>query len=144
MVTVPFVCPDVPFLKHNPVFFYAADNFQKPAPFKPDVVVSIDSVAEKKLAAIDVMESQFFEGGCLGSAALIPKDRAKYPERARQVRAEFTARFQAWADKFRPQLAEWYGTAGSKQVRCAEGFELCEYGRQPDKAELKRLFPFFN
>jgi hypothetical protein len=29
-------------------------------------------------------------------------------------------------------------------VKFAEAFEICEYGRQPDKAELKRLFPFFN
>jgi len=29
------------------------------------------------------------------------------------------------------------------QVHHAEAFEICEYGRQPNKAELKRLFPFF-
>jgi hypothetical protein len=29
------------------------------------------------------------------------------------------------------------------RVRHAEAFEICEYGEQPDKAELKRLFPFF-
>jgi hypothetical protein len=28
-------------------------------------------------------------------------------------------------------------------VKHAEAFEICEYGRRPDKAELKRLFPFF-
>jgi len=28
-------------------------------------------------------------------------------------------------------------------VQYAEAFEICEYGRQPDKAELKKLFPFF-
>ncbi|HEV8541599.1 MAG TPA: PIG-L family deacetylase, partial [Verrucomicrobiae bacterium] len=37
MVTVPFFCPDVPFMKHNPVFMYYADHFQKPNSFKPDV-----------------------------------------------------------------------------------------------------------
>jgi len=28
-------------------------------------------------------------------------------------------------------------------VKHAEAFEVCEYGRQPDEAEIKRLFPFF-
>jgi hypothetical protein len=29
-----------------------------------------------------------------------------------------------------------------KQVRYAEAFEVCEYGRQPNAAEIRRLFPF--
>jgi hypothetical protein len=28
-------------------------------------------------------------------------------------------------------------------VKFAEAFELCEYGNQPGKTELKKLFPFF-
>jgi len=28
-------------------------------------------------------------------------------------------------------------------VKYAEAFEICEYGRQPDHEELKKLFPFF-
>src|SRR5207247_3870249 len=39
MVTVPFFCPDVPPLKNNPVFMYYSDDFQKPNPFRPDIVV---------------------------------------------------------------------------------------------------------
>ena len=30
-----------------------------------------------------------------------------------------------------------------KKVKHAEAFELCEYGRQPSKKELLKLFPFF-
>src|SRR5947208_1094169 len=63
MVTVPFFCPDVPFLTNNPVFLYYPDGFQKPNPFQPDVAVSIDSVTEKKLDALDALESQFYERG---------------------------------------------------------------------------------
>ena len=54
MVTVPFFCPDVPALKSNPVFLYYSDNFQKPNPFKPDVVVAIDSVIDQKLKALSL------------------------------------------------------------------------------------------
>ena len=32
-------------------------------------------------------------------------------------------------------------TAG--KVRYAEVFEICEYGRMPSRAELRKLFPFF-
>ena len=143
MVTVPFFCPDVPYLKNNPVFLYYPDSFRKPNPFQPDVAVAIDSVIQQKLDALDALESQFYEGGANGSADLLPSDPAKQQERHRQVRAQFEKRSQDQAARFRPKLAEFYGTEKANSVRYAEAFELCEYGRQPNQAELKRLFPFF-
>src|SRR5512140_1616424 len=47
MVTVPFFCPDVPYLKNNPVFLYYPDSFQKPNPFQPDIAIATDAVIEK-------------------------------------------------------------------------------------------------
>jgi LmbE family N-acetylglucosaminyl deacetylase len=44
MVLIPMVVTDTPPLKRNPVFFYYEDNFQKPAPFKADIAISIDSM----------------------------------------------------------------------------------------------------
>jgi LmbE family N-acetylglucosaminyl deacetylase len=140
MVTVPFICPDVPPLAQNPVFLYYSDNFQRPNHFRPDVVVDVGDVIEKKLSALDVMESQFFEGGANGSASLIPKDEAGREKRRQEVRKFFQDRFHAVADKYRAKLIDIYGEAG-KQVHYAEAFELCEYGRQPRTAELLRLFP---
>src|SRR5215204_4186590 len=61
MVIVPSFCPDVPALAKNPVFLYSEDGFQKPNPFQPDVVVPIDPVLDLKVAAIDALESQFYE-----------------------------------------------------------------------------------
>jgi hypothetical protein len=29
-------------------------------------------------------------------------------------------------------------------VKDAEAFEVCEYGRRPSEADLRRLFPFFD
>ena len=143
MVTVPFFCPDVPYLKNNPVFFYYPDSFQKPNPFQPDVAVSIDSVIEQRLDALDALESQFYEGGANGSADLIPSDPAKQQERKREVRANFERRYRAQAQRFRSKLAEFYGADKAAAIQHAEAFELCEYGRHPDQAELKKLFPFF-
>lgn len=143
MVTVPFFCPDVPALKSNPVFLYYSDGFQKPNPFQADVAVSIDSVIEKKLDALDALVSQFYEGGANGSSDLLPSDPEKQGSRRRQVRENFDKRDQAVAERFRTSLAEWYGQDKAGQVKHAEVFEICEYGRRPDKAELHQLFPFF-
>ncbi|HLJ97106.1 MAG TPA: PIG-L family deacetylase [Gemmataceae bacterium] len=137
MVAVPFFCPDTPPLKHNPVFLFYPDGFQKPNPFQPDIAVAIDKVIDKKLDALDVLVSQFFEGGALGSADLM-----KQPDRARQVRTGFANRNQATAKRFRAKLVEWYGKDQADKVHYAEAFEVCEYGRRPSKEELGRLFPF--
>ena len=143
MVAVPFICPDAPPLKSNPVFMFYTDRFQKPTPSQPDIAISIDSVIDKKLDALAVMESQFLEGGALGSAQLIPSDPAKRPERVKQVRDGHSAWFKSATERVRKPLAEWYGQEQADKVRYAEAFEICEYGRRPDKTELKRLFPFF-
>ena len=144
MVTVPFFCPETPILKVNPVYLFYPDRFRTPNPFRPDVVVSVDAVMDRKLAALEAIESQFYEGSANGSAALLPKEPAKQRERRRQVREGFAARNQALARRFRTQLANWYGKERAEKVRCAEAFEICEYGRQPGKKELARLFPFFD
>jgi N-acetylglucosamine malate deacetylase 1 len=143
MVGVPFICPDVPPLARNPVFLYYTDRFQKPNPSTADIAVSIDPVIEKKLDALAVMESQFLEGGALGHAALLPKTPADKPARVAAVRASHRARYAGLADRFRKELKDWHGEAKGAAVKHAEAFELCEYGRRPDRAELKQLFPFF-
>jgi LmbE family N-acetylglucosaminyl deacetylase len=144
MVAVPNFCPDVPPLKSNPIFLFYPDSFQKPNPFRPDVAVSIDPVMETKLDALDTLESQFYEGGALGSADLIPTDPKKQAERRREIRTRFASRNQGVAQRYRETLTEWYGKEKAEKVHHAEAFEICEYGRRPDKKELARLFPFFN
>ena len=143
MVTVPFICPDVPHMKNNPVFVYYTDRFQKPYPSQADVVVSVDPVMDKKLDALAVMESQFLEGGANGHEGLMPNSPAARKNRVAQVRQQHAARNMATAERFRAQLADWYPAEAAQKVRHAEAFEICEYGRRPDKAELKKLFPFF-
>ena len=142
MVAVPFICPDVPPLQKNPLFLYYSDRFERPAPFRADVVVAIDDVMEKKLAAVEVMESQFFEGGALGSADLLPQDEAGRVARQKKVREGFQNRDAAVANKYRNKLTELYGK-DAPPAKYAEAFEITEYGAQPAAAELRRLFPFF-
>ena len=89
------------------------------------------------------MISQFAEGGANGSAALYPADAAGQRERQRQVRENFSRRYQAIAVRFQKDLAAWYPGAAAATVKHAEAFEICEYGGQPDRDALRRLFPFF-
>jgi len=142
MVTVPFFCPDTPHLRKNPIFLYFEDRFQKPNPFAADVVVGIDPVIGKKLAATESLVSQFLEGGCNGSAELYPDNPAKQAARRQEVRRRFDGRFSATADRFREQLIQWYGPDRAREIRYAEAFEICEYGRRPSTEELRKLFPF--
>lgn len=44
------------------------------------------------------------------------------------------------ANKYRDMLVELYGEEKGKSIKYAEAFEVCEYGRQPSKQELKKLF----
>ena len=141
MVIVPFFCPDVPHLKTNPVFMYFPDRFQTPRPFEPDVVISIDDVIDKKLDAMAVLESQFVEGGVTGNEGRIPKDEQQRAAARKRVRDSFRRRFAATANKYRAELIETYGEKEGAKVQTAEAFALCEYGRKPSDAELRRLFP---
>jgi len=106
-------------------------------------VVSIDAVIEKKVEALAKLESQFIEGCVTGHEGLIPKTPEGWQAARQRVRENFKKRFAAVADKYRAKLIELYGEEKGKKVKYAEAFELCEYGRQPSKNALLKLFPFF-
>ncbi len=142
MVAVPYFCPDVAPLKKNPVFLYSYDRFQRPNPFRADVVLSIDPVIEQKLDALLKIESQFIEGGALGSPEKAPRAEAEREEKREHAREAFRRRFQRIAERHRDKLIELYGEEAGRQVKHAEAFEICEYGRQPNAAELREIFPF--
>ncbi len=147
MVTVRFFCPDVPQLAKNPVFLYLADNFQKPNPFAPDVVVATDAVISKKLDAIWTLESQIestWATGNFESIVPVPQDPQGREERRKQVNERIAQRDKNIAQKYRGKLIEIYGDEKGKQVRHAEAFELCEYGRRPSPEELRMLFPILS
>ncbi|MEW4487008.1 PIG-L family deacetylase [Thalassoglobus sp. JC818] len=144
MVTVPFFCPEVPHLTKNPVFLYSSDRFQRPYPFRADIAVSIDDVFEKKVDALMALESQTFEGGALGNADFVQSvPPASEPEfRRAWLREKWDRRASGEANQFRDALITWYGEEAGQNVRHAEAFEICEYGRQPNHREILQLFPF--
>ena len=145
MVTVPFYCPDVPHLTKNPVFLYSSDGFRKPYPFHADVAVAIDDVFDKKLEAIHELTSQHYEGGASGSVEHVRSvpPESDVPGRKAWLKAKWSDRQSAEADRNRELLVKLYGDDRGKAVKYAEVFELCEYGSRPSTEELKKLFPFF-
>jgi LmbE family N-acetylglucosaminyl deacetylase len=145
MVTVPFICPDVPPLTKNPLFLYSSDGFQKPYPFRADIAVSVDDVFDLKLKAIHEMPSQHYEGGANGSEEHVKSVPPASDEAGRKawLRRRWEGRQTAEAVRFRDTLVKWYGSEKGAAVKFAEAFEICEYGRQPTSEEIKKLFPFF-
>ncbi len=147
MVQVPHFCPDTPALKVNPLFLYSSDNFQKPYRFKPDIVVAIDDVIETKFDALHELESQLYEGGALGSEEqfrLVPpaSDVAARKQWFRE-KHPWARRDADVANKYREELLQYYGAEKGKQVKYAEAFEICEYGRRVNEAQIRTLFPFY-
>jgi LmbE family N-acetylglucosaminyl deacetylase len=137
MVVVPNVCPDTPALRDNPVFMYFQDGFQKPAAFRPDIAVDIDDVWEKKMDAFDAHVSQMYEWLPWVDHRLdrVPKDPA---ERRKWIGSQ---RDRDLSPAIRQVLVKWYGAERGKQIRHAEAFEICEFGRRPNEAALRKLFP---
>jgi LmbE family N-acetylglucosaminyl deacetylase len=135
---VPNVASDTPALRTNPVFMYFEDECKKPAPFSPDIAVSIDDVIDRKVAMLDAHVSQFYEwlawhDGQLAQVPASPDDRRAWLKK-HQIREIPPA--------VRASLVARYGPA-AQSVTHAEAFEICEYGARPDEAAIRRLFPFF-
>jgi LmbE family N-acetylglucosaminyl deacetylase len=141
MVTVPFFDPDIAFLKRNPLFLYASDNFQKPNPFHADIAVAIDDVIEPTLDALLVMESQIHEGGANGYEGLFPATEPGRQQRRDQVRKDLAGRYAGYANTYRDALIRNYGEERGRQIKYAQAFEICEYGRRVNPDDLKGMFP---
>ena len=138
MVTVPNILTHVPALTKNPVFLYYQDNFQKPNPFSPDIVVDITDTFEKKIDALDAHVSQVYEWlpWHAGNLADVPKDAKARREWLKKTRANVPNA------AVRAALEKTYGKEAAAKVQQAEAFEICEYGGRPSAEEIKRLFPF--
>jgi LmbE family N-acetylglucosaminyl deacetylase len=136
MVVVPNLVGLTPAIRKNPIFLYYMDGFQKPAPFRPDIVVAVDDVWETKVNALDAHVSQMYEWlpWVDGILEQVPKDAAARKKWLSEWR---TGRVPA---DVRAALTKRYGAAGAN-VRHYEAFELCEYGRRPPLDELEAMFP---
>lgn len=137
MVGVPNIAADTPPLRKNPVFLYYQDNFQKPNPFSPDIVIDITPVIDQKIYALDAHTSQFYEW-----LPWIANDPDMIPE-GKEERLTWLKSKRASGPNPAVQkaLEEWYGKEKAAQVKFAEAFEICEYGSRPSREDILRLFP---
>jgi LmbE family N-acetylglucosaminyl deacetylase len=140
MVIVPSLVADTAPLARNPVFLYYSDRFTRPQAFRPDIVVSIDDVFEKKINMLDAHVSQFYEWlpWTTGELEQVPKDPA---ERKKWLRERPMAE-RTLQPEWREALEKRYGALAG-HIQHAEAFEITEYGRQLNEEEIRRLFPFF-
>ena len=137
MVEVPNVAPEVPALRKTPVFLYAQDHFQRPNPFRPDIVVDISTTYAQKISAFDAHVSQFYEW--MPWIGRYEKDvPAGKEERLQWMMKLYDRPMKA---NIRAAMVKWYGAAKAAKAKQAEAFEICEYGAQPNEAEIRSLFP---
>ena len=136
LLTVPFCCPDVPNLERCPVMLYWHDSFQKPYPFRADVVVPIDGQWQTVAEAAACHESQYFDWLCWPDAmekVTWPRDRQK-----QDLKERFGRMFERFRREYAAEVVEKFGEA-AEDIRYIEVFEICEYGEEPSAEFLQML-----
>ena len=138
LVIVPNILSSVPPLENNPVFLYLEDGFQRPNPFRPDIVIDISSVVDKKVDLLDAHVSQVYEWlPWTEHDTSVPTDPAARKKWLKARRAPEGKISEA----ARQSLEKGYGAARAAKATHVESFEICEYGRRLTEPELRRLFP---
>jgi LmbE family N-acetylglucosaminyl deacetylase len=140
LLTVPAICPDVPHLRRDPVIAYLSDDFQRPYPFEPTVILDIAEVWDAKIGMLHEHRSQFYEWLPSNMYGEEPPEgdaerRAWLSDRMAELSRKLAARHRSW-------LIEAFGHAAGSTIERVEAFEGCEYGAPLDEAAVRRLFPF--
>jgi LmbE family N-acetylglucosaminyl deacetylase len=141
LLTVPAVCPDVAALPRDPVIAYMSDEFTRPYPFDPSVIVDVGPVWHAKIALLHEHKSQFYEwlpfnGGYASDVPLTDEARRDW------LSGRVAANAERLAERFRGLVLEQSGAERGPGARLVEAFEACEYGAPLDEAARSRLFPF--
>jgi len=141
LLTVPAVASDTPALARMPVIMYLSDDFQRPYPFCPSVVVDVEPVLESMVDMLACHRSQFFDW--------LPYNRGELDQvpgtadqQRRWLRDWFLGIVAPLADRYRDQIISAYGEDRGRRIRYIEAFETCEYGAPLTPALRTRLFPF--
>jgi LmbE family N-acetylglucosaminyl deacetylase len=139
MVTVPKILPEVRHLDKNPVFLYMSDGFTHPEPFKPDVVVAVDDVMEKKIDMYHQHTSQMYEWlpfnrGELDKVPATDAERRAWLAKGRMVRSD--------SQPYREKLIEQYGNEKGSKIKYCEAFQDSEYGTRLTRENISYYFPF--
>jgi hypothetical protein len=124
-----------------PVIMYLSDEFQRPYPFSPSVVVDIEPVLESIVDMLACHRSQFFDW--------LPYNRGELdrvpgtPNQQRQwLRDWYVGLIEPLATRYWERILAVYGAERGRQIRYIEAFETCEYGAPLTPELQQRLFPF--
>ncbi|MHA1820310.1 MAG: PIG-L deacetylase family protein [Promethearchaeota archaeon] len=141
MLIVPHYFPDTPIPESRkmPIFMYSYDHFEYPRKFRPDVLLDISDVYEQKAAALINHESQMMEWlpWTMNQEDLVPPD---YDMKLRLEILEMLM-IHVYSGIINDYRKLWKKGYPGKRITKAEAFEICEYGTQPTKQQLKELFP---
>jgi LmbE family N-acetylglucosaminyl deacetylase len=141
MLTVPAVVPDVPALERDPVIMYMSDDFTRPYPLTPSVVLDIETAVGRVIDMLACHQSQVFDWLPYNQGVLdqVPAD----PEQRRQwLGAWYAGMVTPLADRYRDLVVATYGEELGRKIRYIEAYETCEYGSRLTPDERSRLFPF--
>jgi len=140
LVRVPHLVPEAAPLRADPVVAYLPDLFTRPCPMVADVVLDIGEHVERIVAMLACHGSQVFEWLPYldGTTDRVPQDAT---ERQAWLRQWYAACIRSRAERFRQELIAAYGEAHGRAIELAEFYEISQYGAQPDRQALQRLFP---
>ncbi|MHA1339909.1 MAG: PIG-L deacetylase family protein [Promethearchaeota archaeon] len=140
MLIVPHYFPEypIPESRKMPVFMYSYDRFEKPYRFIPHVLVDITDVYQKKAEAIINHISQMMEWlpWTMNMEDMVPPD---YDKKTQLEILELLMEhvFSGIMSNYRSLWKKGF----KKKPRHGEAYEICEYGTQPSRAQLKEFFP---
>lgn len=102
-------------------------------------MVDISPVWDRKLAMLEAHESQFFEWlpHNMGKPAL-PFNKEQRRKFLNQWMTDLATNIRPVLE---PSIKRIYGRDMADKIQLAEAFEISQYGTEPDKAGLLRLFP---
>ncbi len=140
LVTVPALLPELPVQRRPPVVAYLADEFERPAPLRADLLVDVSEVFDDIVAMLDAHASQFYQwlpfNQCIEDQ--VPRDA---DARRDWLRAQTLERYAALADRHREDIVANFGVDGIEMQR-VEVFEISEYGAPLTTEACARLLPF--
>jgi LmbE family N-acetylglucosaminyl deacetylase len=141
MLTVPAVVPETPALQRDPVIMYMSDDFTRPYPFTPAVVVDIESAVGRVTEMLACHQSQVFDWLPYnqGVSDQVPQDAQA---RLQWLSSWYLGMVAPLADRYRELIAATYGEDRGRTIRYIEAYETCEYGSPLTPNERRRLFPF--
>jgi len=104
------------------------------------VAVSIDDTFEKKIDMLDAHVSQVYEWLPCSPAA-----RGRAPRSWSRAAVADEGTLRPHQPAVREGAREILRRGRGRKVQHAEAYQnQCEYEKQPDDAEIRRLFPFFS